>query len=107
MKSLKYLSADENSKGAAIRARLYNQEHSHRWTPAEKCRAQTALDVLHTAYAFAQSYINYRKTFISIKLSGVLRRDRALAQEAQEIMALRGYTVISTPQGMIIRIPKT
>jgi len=106
MKQLKYLSADENSKGAAIRARLYNQEHSHRWTLAEKSRAQTCVDVLHTAYAFAEHYINYRKTFISIKLSGVIRRSRLLAQQADEIIKERGYTVISTAQGMIIRIPK-
>ncbi len=106
MKSLKYLSADENSKGAAIRARLYTQEHSHRWTPAEKSRAQTVVDVLHTAYAFAEHYINYRKTFISIKITGMIRRSRQLAQEADAIIQARGYTVVQTAQGMIIRIPK-
>lgn len=106
MKQLKYLAADENSKGAAIRARLYTQEHSHRWTLAEKSRAQTCVDVLHTAYAFAQHYINYRKTFISIKITGMIRRSRELAEQADEIIKERGYTVVETPQGMIIRIAR-
>lgn len=106
MKQLKYLSADENSKGAAIRARIYTQEHSHRWTLAEKSRAQTVVDVLHTAYAFAEHYINYRKTFISIKITGMIRRSKELAKQADAIIQERGYTVISTPQGMIIRIAK-
>jgi hypothetical protein len=106
MKQLKYQSAEENSRGAAIRARLYSQEHSHRYTAGEKVKAQCALDLLHTAYAYAESYINYRKTFISIKLTGVIRRSKSLAQEALDIIQERGYTVIATPQGMVVRIPK-
>ena len=106
MKQLKYLAADEHSQGAAIRARLYSQEHSHRYTAREKVQAQCVLDLLHTAYAYAESYINYRKTFISIKLTGVIRRSKDLAQEALDIIQERGYTVVATPQGMVIRIPK-
>ena len=106
MKQLNYRDAEDNRRGAAVNAYYRNRELACTYTREQQCLAQRALDLLDTAYAYAQSYINYRKRFIAVKLEGALRRDRKLAAEAVSILESKGYEVVVTPQGIVVRIPR-
>lgn len=107
MKHLHTQAADEgNKRGAALNAHFRNREMAGTYTREQQCLAQRALDILDTAYAYAESYINYRKKFIAVKIEGAIRRDKQMAATAQEIFKERGYEVVSTPQGMVVRIPR-
>lgn len=106
MKQLQYRDAEDNARGAALNAYYRNREMACTYSREQQCLAQRALDLLDCAYAYAESYINYRKKFIAVKLEGALRRDRKLAAEAVSILESKGYTVVSTPQGIVVRIPR-
>lgn len=97
---------DTNKRGAALNAYFRNREMACTYTREQQCLAQRALDILDTAFAYAESYINYRKKFIAVKIAGCIKRDRKLAALAIEIFEDKGYSVVSTPQGMVVRIPR-
>ncbi len=106
MKTLNYKDADENKRGAALNAYFRNREMACSYTREQQCLAQRALDLLDTAYAYANSYINYRKKFMAIKIEGAIKRDKKLAAEAVSILEGKGYEVVSTQQGIVVRIPR-
>jgi len=106
MKQLNYRDADDNKRGAALNAYFRNRDMAATYTVAQQCLAQRALDLLDTAYAYAESYINYRKKFIAVKIEGAMKRDRRLAAEAVSILEEKGYSVVITPQGIVVRIPR-
>lgn len=106
MKQLAYRDAEDNKRGAALNAYFRNRELACTYTREQQCLAQRALDLLDTAYAYADSYINYRKKFIAVKIEGAMRRDRKLAAEAVSILEDKGYQVVSTAQGIVVRIPR-
>lgn len=106
MKALNYRDADDNRRGAALNAYFRNREMMCTYTREQQCLAQRALDLLDTAYAYAESYINYRKKFISVKISGEIARGNAVSREAVSILESKGYTVVKTPQGIVVRIPR-
>ncbi len=106
MKQLNYRDADDNKRGAALNAYYRNREMAATYSLSQQCLAQRALDLLDTAFAYAESYINYRKKFIAVKIEGAMKRDRRLAAEAVSILEDKGYSVVSTPQGIVVRIPR-
>ena len=106
MKQLNYRDAEDNKRGAALNAYYRNREMACTYTREQQCLAQRALDLLDTAFAYAESYINYRKKFIAVKIEGAIKRDKTMAREAISILEGRGYGVVSTPQGIVVRIPK-
>jgi hypothetical protein len=106
MKALNYRDADENKRGAALNAHFRNREMAGTYTLSQQCLAQRALDLLDTAYAYANSYINYRKKFMAVKIEGAIKRDKKLAAEAVSILEERGYEVVATAQGIVVRIPR-
>ena len=106
MKQLNYKDADDNRRGAALNAYFRNREMACTYTREQQCLAQRALDLLDTAYAYAESYINYRKKFIAVKIEGAIRRDKTMAREAVSILESKGYEVVVTPQGIVVRIPR-
>jgi hypothetical protein len=106
MQQLGYRDAEDNARGAAVNAYFRNREMACTYTREQQCLAQRALDLLDTAYAYADSYINYRKRFIAVKIAGAIKRDRLLAQQAVSILESKGYTIVSTAQGIVVRIPR-
>jgi hypothetical protein len=107
MKQLNTQAADDNNKrGAALNAYFRNREMACTYTREQQCLAQRALDLLDTAFAYAESYINYRKKFIAVKIAGQIARDRKLSKEAISILEDKGYGVVATPQGIVVRIPR-
>lgn len=99
-----YTTADDNASKAAVNAYYSNKQYKNTYTVAEQTLAQCALDVLHTAYKFTSSYINYRKTFIAVKIAGYTAYNKATAKLAISILEEKGYTVVVTQQGLIVRI---
>jgi hypothetical protein len=61
--------------------------------------------LLDSAYSYSKLYINYRKKFIAIKAEGARAKD-AFAREVVKCFEANGYGVVTTPQGMIVRIDK-
>ncbi len=106
MKALNYRDADDNKRGAALNAHYRNREMAGTYTREQQCLAQRALDLLDTAYAYANSYINYRKKFMAVKIEGAIKRDKSMAKEAVSILEGKGYEVVTTPQGIVVRIPR-
>ncbi len=106
MKQLNYRDAEDNRRGAALNAYFRNRDMACTYTREQQCLAQRALDLLDTAYAYAESYINYRKKFIAVKIEGAIRRDKTMAREAVSILESKGYEVVVTPQGIVVRIPR-
>ena len=101
-----YASADDNAQKAAVRAYYHNRQMAGTYTLAQQCLAQRALDLLDTVYSYARSYVNYRKKFIAVKLESQTARDRKAAREALGILEGKGYSVVATPQGLVVRIPR-
>lgn len=106
MKQAFYRDADDKAKGAAINAQYRNREMAMTYNPTQLCSAQRAFDLLDTAYSYARSYVNYRKKFIAVKLERQTARNRKTAQEVLSILEDKGYSVVSTPQGLVVRIPR-
>lgn len=107
MKFINTQAADDNHKrGAAMNAHFRNREMAGTYTLQQQCLAQRTLDLLDMAYAYANSYINYRKKFIAVKIEGAIKRDRKMAAEAMSILAERGYQVVKSAQGIVVRIPR-
>jgi hypothetical protein len=106
MKQLNTVGAEDNARGAALNAYFRNREMACTYTREQQCLAQRALDILDTAYAYANSYINYRKKFIAVKIAGQISRDRRISKQAISILEDKGYEVVTTPQGLVVRIPR-
>jgi len=107
MKQLNTLAAeDSNKRGAALNAYFRNREMACTYTREQQCLAQRALDLLDTAFAYAESYINYRKKFIAVKITGRIPRSKKIALDALDILQDKGYEIAITPQGLVVRIPR-
>lgn len=105
MIELETKSAGGFARAAAMDAQRRNSNNKSRYSQEQIRRAVTARDLLDTAFSYSKLYINYRQKFIAIKAEGARAKD-AMAREVVKLFELNGYGVVSTPQGMIIRIDK-
>lgn len=103
MRTLNYRSAEDNARGAAINAAYRNEQMRGTYTPAEQNAAQRVIDMLDLAYN-ATFFINYRKTFIAVKAAQVEAKGKAIAKEVIKLLEAKGYTIINTKQGIVVRI---
>jgi len=94
------------ARGAAINAEMRNRELSHSYSSEQRAKAATARDLIDTAYAYSNIYINYRKTFIAIKVESARVRDKRFAKEMEDIFASQGYTKVVSDQGVVYRLPR-
>jgi len=101
-----FVSADENAQKAAVNAYFRNKQYKHTYTNAQRNAAQCALDILHTAFAYVNSYVNYRKTCMAVKITKQVAHNNDTAQLALSILQDKGYKVVSTQQGLIVRIKR-
>jgi hypothetical protein len=90
---------------AACDAQRRNTNNKSHYTAEQIRSALTVRDLLDSAFRYDRLYINYRKRFIAVKAEGARARD-ALAKQVVSLFGERGYSVVSTPQGMIVRIDK-
>jgi len=105
MKELDTKDAGKFAFAAAIDAQRRNSNNKSTYSQEQIRRAVTARDLLDTAFSYSKLYINYRAKFIAIKAEGARARD-SMAKEVVKLFESNGYTVVSTPQGMIVRIDK-
>jgi len=105
MKELDTKDAGKFAYAAAIDAQRRNSNNKSTYSQEQIRRAVTARDLLDTAFSYSKLYINYRAKFIAIKAEGARARD-SMAKEVVKLFESNGYGVVSTPQGMIVRIDK-
>ena len=105
MKELDTKDAGKFAFAAAIDAQRRNSNNKSTYSQEQIRRAVTARDLLDTAFSYSKLYINYRAKFIAIKAEGARARD-SMAKEVVKLFESNGYGVVSTPQGMIVRIDK-
>jgi len=90
---------------AAMDAQRRNSNNKSLYSQEQVRKAVTARDLIDTAFVYTKLYINYRKTFIAVKAEGARRKD-SMAREVLALFESNGYGVVSTPQGLIVRIDK-
>jgi hypothetical protein len=105
MKELDTKDAGKFAFAAAMDAQRRNSNNKSTYSQEQIRRAVTARDLLDTAFSYSKLYINYRAKFIAIKAEGARARD-SMAKEVVKLFESNGYGVVSTPQGMIVRIDK-
>jgi hypothetical protein len=62
--------------------------------------------LLTLAYKFKDSYINYRKNGISIKLNNALVRERKALREVESILEEKGFSKRTSAQGIIYSLAR-
>ena len=105
MKELDTKDAGVFAFAAAMDAQRKNSNNKSHYTQEQIRKALTVRDLLDSAFSYNTLYINYRARFIAVKAEGARAKDR-MAQEVVALFESNGYTVASTPQGMIVRIAK-
>ena len=105
MKELETKEAGQYAFAAVIDAQRRNTNNKSFYTQEQIRKAVTVRDLIDTAFSYKSLYINYRQKFIAIKAEGARAKD-ALAKEVVKLFESNGYGVVSTPQGMIVRIDK-
>jgi hypothetical protein len=105
MKELDTKDAGKFAFAAAMDAQRRNSNNKSTYSQEQIRKAVTARDLLDTAFSYSKLYINYRAKFIAIKAEGARARD-SMAKEVVRLFESNGYGVVSTPQGMIVRIDK-
>jgi hypothetical protein len=104
MKHLDTKTAGKYARGAALNAHMNNIKNMALYSADEIKRAVTALDLLDSAYANTGQYINYRPKFISVTVKNPVARDNILVKQLLDLFAEQGSQVVSTPQGIIVRL---
>ena len=105
MKELDTKEAGQFAFAAVMDANRRNSNNKSHYSAEQIKKAVTSRDLLDTALSYTKLYINYRKKFIAIKAEGARAKD-VLAKEVVNLIELNGYGVVSTPQGLIVRIDK-
>ena len=105
MKELDTKDAGQFAFYAAMDAQRRNSNNKSAYSQDEIRKAVTVRDLVDTAFSYSKLYINYRKKFIAVKAEGARRRD-GMAAEVIKLFESNGYSVVTTPQGLIVRISK-
>jgi len=105
IKELDTKDAGRYAFAAAMDAERQNSNNKSHYSQEQIQRAVTARDLIDTAFSYTNLYINYRAKFIAIKAEGARRKDR-MAAEVVKLFENNGYDVVTTAQGMIVRIDR-
>jgi hypothetical protein len=105
IKELETKDAGRFAYAAAVDAQRRNTNNKSHYTAEQIRSAVTVRDLLDSAFNHTSLYINYRLKWISVKAEGARAKD-ALAKQVLALFGERGYSVVSTPQGMTVRIDK-
>ena len=105
MKELDTKDAGRYAFAAVMDANRRNSNNKSFYSQEQIKKAITVRDLIDTAFSYSNLYINYRQKFIAIKAEGARARD-SLAKDVVDLFKSNGYGVVSTPQGMIVRIDK-
>jgi len=99
-------SAGRFAFAASLDAERRNNENASCYSSAERSAANTARDLLDMAYAYKGLHINYRKTFIAVKVDAPLVKDKLTVRAVKDVFKEKGYEVLVSPQGIVVRIKR-
>ena len=105
MKELDTKQAGRFALAAVLDARRRNTNNKSLYSQDQIRKALSVRDLLDYAFSYTSLYINYRQMFISIKVEGARARD-AMAKKVIALFETQGYGVVSTQQGIIVRVDK-
>ena len=105
MKELDTKEAGKFAWAAAMDAQRRNTNNKSHYSADQIKKAVTASDLIDTAFSYSNLYIDYRQKWIAVKAEGA-RAKSALSKEVIKLFETNGYGVVSTPQGLIVRIDK-
>ena len=105
MKELDTKQAGRFALAAVLDARRRNTNNKSLYSQDQIRKALSVRDLLDYAFSYTSLYINYRQKFISIKVEGARARD-AMAKKVITLFETQGYGVVSTQQGIIVRVDK-
>ena len=105
MKELDTKQAGRFALAAVLDAQRRNTNNKSLYSQDQIRKALSVRDLLDYAFSYTSLYINYRQKFISIKVEGARARD-AMAKKVIELFETQGYGVVSTQQGIIVRVDK-
>jgi hypothetical protein len=105
MRELETNDAGKFARYAAMDAQRRNSNNKSHYSQQQITKALIVRDLLDTAFSTKSLFINYRQKFIAIKAEGARARD-AIARDTLKMFEANGYGVVSTPQGLIVRIAK-
>lgn len=103
MKELDTQEAGQFAFAAVLDAQRRNTNNKSLYTPAQIRRALSVRDLLDSAFSYTSLYINYRKKFIAVKVEGARSRD-SMSKKIIALFEQQGYGVVSTQQGIIVRL---
>lgn len=90
--------------GAFLNAKFRNAVQSQNYCQADKTKALRIQYALELCYGFSSVFMNFRKSFISIKFENPVVKNRKLLRELEQEYVLQGIKKICTAQGIIYRI---
>ena len=105
-KELNTRPAGQFAYAAACDAERCSVKNAATYTSAERAAANTARDLLDSAYISKGLHINYRKTFIAIKVDAAEARSEQIASGVKEVFHEKGYEILHSEQGVIVRIKR-
>ena len=105
MKELDTKQAGRFALAAVLDARRRNTNNKSLYSQDQIRKALSVRDLLDYAFSYTSLYINYRQKFISIKVEGARARD-TMAKKVIALFETQGYGVVSTQQGIIVRVDK-
>jgi hypothetical protein len=105
LKELETKEAGQFAFAAVMDAQRRNSNNKSHYSQEQIRKALIVQDLIDTAFSYKSLYVNYRQKFIAIKAEGARAKD-AMAREVVKLFEANGYGVVSTPQGMIVRIDK-
>ena len=105
MKDLETPAAGNYAYAAAMDAQRQNANNKSHYSQDKIRQAVTVRDLIDSYFNYTKLYINYRKKFIAVKAEGA-RRKAHMGTELMDLFNANGYSVVATPQGLIVRIDK-
>ena len=103
MKDIDTKSAGKFAFAASMDAQRRNTNNKSLYSSAQIRQAVTVMDLIDTAFRCTELYINYRKTFISVKAENARARD-GMAKTVIELFKNNGYKLKQSPQGLIVQL---
>ncbi len=88
---------------AARDARIRNYANSTLYTESQKIKAERMKLALELMYSAKKVHINYRKTFVAIKVDSAQVRDRKMLQAMEADWVNEGITKCVSDQGVVYR----
>jgi len=102
-KDIESKSAGQFAWYAARDARMRNYSNSTLYTEAQKLKAERMKLVLEMIYKAKGVHINYRKTFVAIKVDSPRFCDKKMLEIAETDWVNEGITKVVSEQGVVYR----